>query len=274
MMTKLMIIQKISTEKAVDVFQAEGNNFQWTFESGRLKKETDTRYYPFVLSGHEKIVYHTPESENKLIAKNGHLIFIDDYCASEGTVIGILFPAGFIPDIIKFKDKPYVPPRGHGHFSTRPPELLQVFYNHPQKQAAVTIHLHEPTLFGFKCIARKVPDEKFPHTESISVNDLFNVSLSREFLNLDVIRIEDLALITNAINKNTNVAEIQELLNELLKATQENDHASSQESLGKLSTILVSATGRSGISTSLIDSYGSGGAAMHFIHRVLEYIVL
>jgi hypothetical protein len=126
----------------------------------------------------------------------------------------------------------------------------------------------------FKCIAKKVPPEKFPRNESIYADDLFDVSLSREFLDVEAIRSDDLKIINQTVDQNSDVADIKEAMNELLQAVKKEDTAATQTLLNKMSTLLINSVGTAGSLVTLIDSYNAGSSAFQFIQKVLQYAAL
>ncbi|CDN75749.1 hypothetical protein [Elizabethkingia anophelis] len=273
MITKLLVIQKINDDAKVDVFQISSDNFQWTFESRRTKTKIDKEYFPFSLNGHTKIFQRQPGDETRSYIQNDRLIFCDDYGVPSGTVIGVLFPKNYIPDIIKFKDKPYIPADFVGQAVSRPPGHIQIKYNHLEKRCAIIFNIHENTLFGFKCIAKPVGDNEFPHNGNVITDDLFDVTLSREFLNVDAISDNDLKLINDTLNQ-ADISDIKNTLNELLDAIKSGQKEKSKSLLNKIGTIFMNSTSVASNLTTLADSYKGGGLTHQFISRILDYISL
>lgn len=275
MLNTLLVIQKVNKNGTVEIFQAfsDSKPFQWTFEVNRKVNDTDNLdYFPFTIRGIHPDK-RTPGPETKTKVNNSTIKFIDDYGIPDGSVIAILFPQNFIPDIIKFKDNPYIPAGLVGQVTSKPPGQLQVLYNRLEKRSAIVLHIHEKLLFGVKCIAKKVSDEKFPDHQECMADELFDVSISRQFLNVDSIRTDDLKIINDTINM-TNLAEINNLLNEILAALKEGDKAKSQSLLSKFGKLLMNGTSVAGNLTKILDSYYDGGSAFKFIGKVIEYATL
>ncbi|MEO7214540.1 MAG: hypothetical protein ABIX36_17170 [Mucilaginibacter sp.] len=272
MITKLLVLQQIGEER-VDVAQISGDNFQWTFHTRRNKMPDDAAYFPFRVNGKHKIWKREAGDETIMVAKDDEIIFCDDYGVPGGTVIGILFPKSYIPDVIKFKDKPYIPANSGGFVSTRPPGNFEVLYNFQEKRSAIVFNLYENIFFGFKCIARRVSDDHFPHNESVHADHLFDVSISRAFLNVDVIKNEDLKIINNTI-EHSDIDQIKEDMNALLAALKKNDTTSSQQLLNKLAGYLNTTAGTTSALVTIADSYKGGNSAFEFIHQIVEYAAL
>lgn len=273
MITRLMVIQKINEDGKVVVFQISSDNFQWTFENRRTKIDTDKEYFPFSLFGDISVFQRQPGAETRTYLKENEVTFCDDYGVPGGTVIGILFPKNYIPDIIKFKDKPFIPVGFAGQVTTKPPGQIQILYNHLEKRCAIIFNIHENIVFGFKCIAKVVSDEEYPRNENVIADDLFDISLSREFLNVDAITNDDLKLINETLNQ-ADFAEIHKTLNELLSSVKAGQKEKSKSLLNKVGTLLLNGTSVTSSLTTIADSYKTGGTAQQFIGRIIEYVSL
>lgn len=268
-----MVIQKVNEDGKVEVFQVTSDNFQWTFENRRTKIESDSEFFPFGLFGDINILKRQPGAETRTYLKENEITFCDDYGVPGGSVIGILFPTDFIPDIIKFKDKPFIPVGFAGQVSTRPPGQIQILYNHLEKRCAIIFNIHENVCFGFNCIAKKVSENQFPRNERVIADDLFDITLSREFLNVETISNDDLKLINETLNQ-ADIDDIHKTLNELLDAVKSGQKQKSKSLLNKVGTLLMSGTGVTSSLTTISDSYKNGGAAEQFIARIIDYVSL
>ena len=102
MITTLLVIQKVSENGKVEVFQIQHPvNFQWTFEAERKANADDKEYFPFKLMSNDVSITKRPAgNETKTRVNNNLIMFSDDYYVPDGSVISILFPSNFIPDII------------------------------------------------------------------------------------------------------------------------------------------------------------------------------
>jgi hypothetical protein len=275
MLKTLLVIQKINENGKVEIFQAfsDSKPFQWTFESKRKANALDNLdYFPFTIRGIH-VEKRTPGPETETKVNNNLITFCDDYGIPDGSVIAVLFPENFIPDIIKFKDNPYIPVGLSGQVITRPPAQIQVLYNKLEKRCAIVLHIHENLLFGIKCIAKKVIDENFPQNENRMIDELFDISISRQLLNVDAIRTDDLKIINDLLNK-TDLNEINNSLNEILEAMKAGEKSKAQSLLSNFSKLIINGTGIAGNLTKILDSYYNGGPTFKFIGKVIEYITL
>lgn len=273
MITKLMIVQKINEDGTVDVFQIMSDNFQWSFENKRKKLEEDGDYFPFYFSDKSNIVKRRPGAETSTYIKGNELTFRDNYGVPIGTVIGILFPRNYIPDIIKFKNNPYIPIGLVGQIVTRPSGQIQVLYNKQESQSAIIFNIHDSIVFGFNCIAKFVSEDAFPKIERNLTEDLFDISLSREFLNVEAITNDDLKIINETLDK-VDLSDIRNILNELLVAVKTGQKEKSKSLIDQLGQILINGTGFASSLTTIADSYKLGGSTQQFIGRIFDYLTL
>ena len=273
MITKLLVIQNVKENGNVEVIQITSNNFQWTFEKDRARTHSDKAYFPFKTSGIVNVIKREPGSETKTTAKANQIIFIDDYGIPEGSVIGILLPPNFIPDIIKFKDKPYIPAGLVGQVSTHLPGQIQILYNKADRRCAIVLHIHERLLFGIKCIAKKVASEYFPENGLEWADELFDISISRKLLNIDVIRTDDLKIINESINQ-TDLIDLNNTLNEILIALKAKDKVNVKTKIAKVGDLILKSSSLASNITRIINSYNEGGVVHQFVGKVLEYSTL
>ena len=69
MLTKLLVIQKLSADGTVEIFQAYSDNFQWTFEPKRIATKTDKEYFPFTIIGNVKVAKRQPGPVQKIVVQ-------------------------------------------------------------------------------------------------------------------------------------------------------------------------------------------------------------
>lgn len=274
MLKTLLVIQKVNENGNVEIFQAysESKPFHWTFETKRKQIKNDKEFFPFIISD-VKVIKRNPGSETITKVNNNQIKFYDDYSIPDGSVIAVLFPTNFIPDIIKFKENPYIPTGLAGQVSTRPPGQIQIRYNKLEKKCAIIMHIHENVSFGIKLLAKKVSDESFPNNENDMADDLFDVSISRKFLNVDSIKTEDLKIINKIINQ-TDLSEINNTLNDILNALKNGDKGKAQSLLSKFGKLIISGSSLVNNLLEIEDSYNNGSAVHQFIRKVIEYVKL
>lgn len=273
MITNLLVIQEVSVAPSVAVYQLSSSDFQWTFENRRTKSTEDEPFFPFTISGEYKKMVRPPGAETSVYKRqNGEIVFADDYGVRGGMVIGILLPENYVPDILKFKDKPHIPAGLAGQLVSRTPGNLEILYNHLEKKSAIIFHIHENILFGFSCTMKEVQDE-FPRTRRLLHDDLFDATFSREHLNVEAITTEDL-LIINETNNEADIIDVRNALNDLLTSLKNGKRPESTANIQKVGSLLSKSMSAGSDLISLIDSYNDGGAAKEFVNRVYKYITI
>jgi hypothetical protein len=274
MFTKFLLIQKIEETGDGNFHLIKSDYLQWTFENRRTQIETDSFIFPFEIDNKDlKIKSQKPGPETKIYTKENEIIFADDYSVPGGFTIGILFPENFIPNVLKFKDKPVIPIGQQGQFVTNTQGQFQILYNRLAKRSAIVFNLHQNVCFGFKCKAKKVSDEDFPKNESIYADDFFDIIISTDLLKVDEIKNEDLKIINTVLDK-TELDDITKSLNEILIALKSKDKKSAKISLDKFGEIILNGTSLAGNLTKIIDSYNHGGAPQQFIGKIMDYVNL
>lgn len=273
MITNHIIIQDIKEDGQIEVFQISSQYFQWTFETRRDVSEKDKDYFPFIITGDINEIRRAAGAETRLIVEKDKITFIDDYGIPGGFVIGILFPKNYIPDIIKFKDKPFIPVGFAGQVSTVPPGQIQIFYNQIAKRCAIVFNIHQSTCFGFKTIATKISDDLFPHNENLYAEDFFDISISRDLLSVDSIKNEDLKIINETLN-DTDLKELNDSLNEILNCLKTGRKGQAISLVKRLESKVLNGVGLASSLTTIIDSYKNGGVAEKFVGKIFEYMTL
>lgn len=271
MIVNLMVIQNVHENGKVEIFQSFSDKipFQWTFESDRKKNDRDGEYFPFTLRG-IKPLKRQPGPETKTKVNNNIISFFDDYGLPDGSVMAILLPDNYIPDIIKFKDNPYIPTGIVGQVVTRLPGQIQICYNKIEKRCSVILHIYERQLFGIKLLAKKVSDHDFPDSGDRMADDLFDISLSRKSLNVESINSKDLMIINDTINQ-ADLIDVNNTLNEILNAIKSSDYDKTQSQLSKFGGLLMKSANLTSSLISIIESNQNGGAANQFIRKIFEY---
>ena len=268
-----MVIQKINENGKIDVFQISSENFQWTFETRRSKFQIDKDFFPFTITGNINILKRHPGAETKLTVSGDLINFSDDIGVPGGTVMALLFPKNFIPDVVKFKDKPFIPIGFAGQVTSVPPGQFEILYSELEMQCAIIFSIHQNSCFGIKCLLKRVSDSEFPKNRALVNDDLFDVTLSREFLNVEVITTDSLKLVNETLNK-VDLDDLQKTLNELLIEFKAGRKENTKSLVSKVGTILMNGTGAISNLTTIADSFRHGDTAQQFVAKIIEYITL
>ena len=111
MYTKFAVVQKIKATGEVLVHFAEKDYMNWTFEHRRRPtREENIDIFPFVITGPVRIDTRPPGAETRCHRGRDDVIhFSDDYGVPEGFVICIVGPEGYVPSLVKFREKTAIP---------------------------------------------------------------------------------------------------------------------------------------------------------------------
>jgi len=285
MWTKHSVIQKIELPSSVRLYQAHDQNIVWSFERDRgIRPDDDRDLFPFLFQGNLAFSKSNAGRETSVqYRRQKDVVFRDDYSIPEGFVIGILFPPEYVPAVFKFKDKPYIPTGGMNvASSTRtPPGNFDVFFNRKTKQSAVVFLIHQPTVFGFSCIA--------PHISTLQLSESseqrysgsdpldLTVAIGADEANYQPISSDDLRPYARAFRNGADLTELSDKVNELIRLLKpENVHRNSEElaATQKAVKTAVDAIGFAGSLTTILDSYHAGGIAARVAGRILAYFLL
>lgn len=277
MHTSKAVIQKIDARsKSVRVYQNFDLHSSWSFETHRIPSSEDqnTDIFPFVFHGEERFSERRAGQETKLqVASDERVLFADDYGVPADFLIGVLFPENYVPEVFKFKSKPFIPTGvGIGGNSMSPPGHFDVYYNRPAKLSAVVFMVTQPTYFGFKCIARKRLEDFPDGGEYPFLSDLYATLGASESHPIEVSK-DDLLKFANVFAPSADLGRLADAINELSNLARENDYASVAEAQ-TLSKRLQGALSNTASAVQLSDSYLAGGTVAAVVSRLLAYLAL
>lgn len=270
-----LVVQSVRVDNAVDVFMSESRGDVWTFEQNRGRRTGDGELFPFVLDSPRGLTKRMTGAETKVICwRRRQVLFVDDYCVSDGLVIGVLFPKGYAPTVFKFKERPQLPlgMRDHGAVRVAPPSYFEVYYNRHEKRAAVIFHIGSPIFFKFFCLAEFVAGDFPSGFENYRSGDAFEATIRSA--TGQTLKSNDLERFSAAIPKEVDRDELVKRigeLDELVRAEANPDQISETRSAIERVLLPLSAAGSS---TTILDSYAEGGVVGSLIARVLAYFAL
>ena len=276
MLSNKIVIQKINPNTgSVRLYQNFDLRSPWSFESYRCVSQNDSHpdIFPFIFDGSERFHLGEAGSETKVhMTKEGSLLFSDDYALPSGFVIGVLFPKGYVPEIFKFKDKPYIPTGvGIGGASIQPPGHFDLYINHEEQLSAVVFLITSNTYFGFKCIAKKyesnIPKkDRFPFYDDLFAS--FGFSESHPI----TISAKNLEEYKNHFSPGADLDNIAQLINELIESTRDNriSPETKQTTIQKLQENISTASS----AVTILDSYASGNTVGQMVAKLISYLSL
>ena len=279
MLSNHFVVQKITDNSQVILYQAHTQNLIWHFENNTSPNKTNERdYFPFVFDENISLTSSHAGSETSVFIRNQkYVVFNDKYAVPSGIVIGILFPEGFAPTIFKFVERPTIPIGIPRNASISPPGYFDIFYNRHTRQSAIVFMIGTPTYFEFKCIARYW-HEGFPKQEySSSGDDTLKLTLNSESLGKTHISTDDLMKFSDFFKQGANLETIQKDINRLIEIVENNSRAENKNELSALKKSLGSmrfVTEFSSALVQLMESYYGGGIVHKIIAKVLAYLMM
>jgi hypothetical protein len=277
MLTSKAVIQKIDARTgSVRLYQNFDLHSPWSFETDQppTGREINPEIFPFVFHGHDRFAEGRSGRETKVqIAASGQLMFADDYGVPGSFVIGVLFPEGYVPEVFKFKSKPFIPTgAGIGGASMSPPGHFEVFFNAQAKLAAVVFLVNQPTFFGFKCIARKRTVDFPVGGEQPFLNDLY-ATLGFTETHPTTVTASDLANFQDKFSPAADFGALAEAINRLAELAKEGRHSSVAEA-ESLSRRFQDALSTTASAVQLSDSYLGNGTVAAVVARLIAYFAL
>ncbi len=277
MLTSKAVIQKIDApSNSVRLYQNFDLRSPWSFETHRKPSREDQNpdIFPFVFHGEERFSEGRAGRETKMqVAADGRVLFADDYGVPAGFVIGVLFPENYVPEVFKFKSKPFIPTGvGMGGTSMSPPGHFDVYYNRPAKLSAVVFMITQPTYFGFKCLARKRVEDFPDGGEYPFLSDLYATLGASETHPIQVSP-DDLAKFEGVFAPSADLGDLADAINRLSDIARQNDYASVGEAQ-TLSKRLQGALSNTASAVQMSDSYLTGGTVAVVVSRLLAYLAL
>ncbi len=149
MFTKYAIVQRIESNGRVQVHFAQAEYLNWTFEYRRARNQSDNAaIFPFSISTPVSVETRPPGAETRCYRGGDAVIhFSDDYGVPEGFVICVLGPEGYVPSLVKFREKTSIPIYQNG-FSDGSPGFVQIHSNRISRQTAIIMMTTNNCLFG------------------------------------------------------------------------------------------------------------------------------
>lgn len=277
MLTSKAVIQKLDARtSSVRLYQNFDLHSPWSFETdhGPTPNETNPEIFPFVFHGPDRFSEGHAGRETKLqMSASGQLMFADDYGVPGGFVIGVLFPEGYVPEVFKFKSKPFIPTGvGIGAASMSPPGHFEVFCNSQSRLAAVVFLINQPTFFGFKCIARKRSTDFPIGGERPFLNDLYATLGFAETHPIEVTA-DDLLNFQDRFSASADLGDVAETVNRLAELAKGGRHSNAEEA-ESLSRRFQDSLSTTASVVQLSDSYLGNGTVATVVARLIAYFAL
>ena len=275
MLSNRVVVQKILPGTGrVRLFQNFDLQSPWSINSTTECRATGVAEEIFPFEFDPDVRFHQADAgrETKtLVTRKGTLLFSDEYVVPEGFLIGIVFPVGFAPEVLKFSDKPKIPIGiSAGTVVAMAPGHFDVHFNHFVMKAAIAFTVTQASHFGFKCIARDRRQD-FPKVDRYPFYDDLLPSLEAAVPVEVEISASDLESYRKHFRPDVSLEEVAKQISEILQS--HNDlrlRTNGEEVFGWLSNALST----SGSALTIVDSGAKGGVVGTAIAKVLAYAAL
>ena len=270
-----VVIQRIGEDSKIVVFQNNNASTPWSFDSygncGPNVPHPDV--FPFVFDKSEKFVARKAGAETQIsLRKDRDIWFADDYSVPAGMLIGVLFPKNYVPEVFKFKDKPFIP-IGGVQGVTEPPGHIEVQFNQPSRQSAIIFHITKTSYFGFKCVA-KYRDDSFPPSNAYPFIDELIETVGSGLGQIEV-TLADIQEFRPIFKKSADLSVVVERMNEVINVCKLNMTGSDlANAKANLWSSLSEAIGTTASLTAILDSYQNSGSVHGVVAKLLALFML
>lgn len=272
MFTKYAVVQKINLNGKVLVYFAERDHLNWTFEYRRKPtREENADIFPFVIKNAPNIDERQPGAETHCFRGQDEIIhFSDDYGVPEGFVICILGPEGYVPTLIKFREKTAIPIYQNG-YANGSPGYVQLKSNKTTRQAALILMTTSSCLFGASVEFSPCLTE-FPSNINVSAADTFEASIMLHSDNAEYLTQSDIQQYCLNVPSDYQV-ELLDSLNELIDIMKYSSSDSNNilTIKGKISSIVCNLVGLGSGVVTIADSVSNHGFAYSFLRMIFSY---
>jgi hypothetical protein len=267
MFTEHIVIQKIDIDGSAQFYESHSREgLRWEFETRRSSVQGDLEIFPFNLDNgiHKK---RAPGPETRIYSRPGEIQFSDDYSLIQNFMVGILFPMGFVPTALKFRDRPQIPMGRYGQLVSMAPGNFTVLYNYQAKLSALVFIIHQPITFSFTCVAHAI--KAFPRqVTQVTGNNEFDLIIETNRLGIEKFTDADLKFINLATD--TNVGDgILDLIQQIVCTMNNNNGSLFQNLMLRLQIQVRDTIGFGADLLQIIDSLKTGNEAHQVIANIL-----
>lgn len=277
MYSKYAVIQKIDINGKVKIYQIEKDYLNWTFEYRRKIVLSDNKdIFPITIEDACNIKEKKPGAETSILKyQNGDIKFNDDYNVPGGFVICILGPIGYVPTMIKFREKAPIPIGISNPYIHQNPGFLQFYSNKFIKQFGIVMLTTQNSFFGVEIMFSQKLGE-YPSNKAIEYSDTLEASINlidgkKEYITLSDIKnycsgyenIQNIDSLLNSINELINI-----LKNPLKDKQSGNKLIIVKEKIG---SIIQGTLGMGSNIVTIADSVNNHGFAYNILKTIFNY---
>lgn len=268
-----VLVQKIQENSRLNVYFAQNDYINWTYEEFKKPtSKTDTPLFPIIIDDDNvRIKKKQVGRETSCIRVNSKKIrFSDDYSVAEGFLICITGPAGYMPTVIKFKQKPLIM---HEGFNEHIPGNFEILANKSTRQASIIMHILTRSYFGITVDFEESP-KGFDRSLRTQFYDTFDMTVSLINGNIENITTTEVNQLLPVIGQDQCI-ELVTVLNELIdhmKSSSKCDIKSIPTDIkNKVSQVMNMIISSSSSIVTVVDSYHNNGFAAELIKSLVSF---
>jgi len=270
-----VLVQKINENAILNVYFASSQYLNWTYETKRKPNErTNSPMFPIVINDKGINIVEKPKGNETSCFKvtPTKIRFSDDYGVPEGFLICVTGPEGYMPSLLKFKQKPSINLSGYNNII---PGQFEILVNETTRQASVIMHTTQRALYGV-CIDFDKKDGNFKAIRKTSYYDPFDLTLSLIDGKVENVSSSQVKEVLPELPEEQ-LGKLVESLNELVDFLKSPDFTENYREIPKdLKTKVLNvfsgiiSTGSAAVT--IADSYINNGAVGQLIKTIFDYI--
>lgn len=275
-------IQKIKQNTILNIYFASSQYINWTYETKRKPTESiNNPIFPIVIRDNG-INIEKKQKGNETSCYNINptkIRFLDDYSVPEGFLICVTGPEGYMPSLVKFKQKPSINLSGYnlsGYNNTIPCQF-EVLLNETTRQASVLMHTNQRVFYGV-CIDFDKKDGDFKAIRKPSRYDPFDLTISLIDGKIENVSLSQVKNVLPDVPEDK-LDKLVKSLNELADFLKNSDFAENycseipKDLKNKILNLFSEIISTGSAAVTIADSYINNGVVGQLIKTIIDYIV-
>ena len=274
MYQNFVLVQKIQENSKLGVYFAQHDYINWTYEEFRKPTlKTDTPLFPIIINDDNVRINEKPVGRETSCIRVApkKIRFADDYSVPEGFLICITGPIGFMPTVIKFKQKPLIMSED---YNKHIPGHFEVLTNKSTRQASILMHILRRSYFGIT-VDFEESERGFDRSLRTHFYDTFEMTLSLINGKIENITTTQINQLLPDIGQEQ-LIKLETVLNELIDYMKNSRECGEIKSIPtniktKISQTMNSIISESSSIVTIVDSYYNNGFAAELIKSMINF---
>lgn len=269
-----VLVQKIQENSGLSVYFAKNDYINWTYEELRKPtSKTDTPLFPIIINDDNvQINEKKVGRETSCIRVNTKKIrFSDDYSIPEGFLICISGPIGYMPTVIKFKQKPLIMSED---YNKNIPGHFEILTNRSTRQASIIMHVLRRSYFGIT-VDFEESERGFDKSLRKNFYDPFDMTLSLINGKIENITTTQVSQLLPGV-EHEQLIKLTTVLNELVGYMKNSSEGKEDKSIPinikeKIYEVMNGLMSASSSVVTIVDSYHNNGFAAELIKSLVNF---